>query len=254
MKIAISGKGGVGKTTITALLCRSFSDRGRSVIAVDADPDANLASALGFPADFAVTPLIEMKDLIRERVGVEPGQPTVYFKMNPKVDDIPERFAVRSGNIRLMAMGTIRRGGSGCACPESVIVKELIGHLLVERDDIVILDMEAGIEHLGRGTAQFVDALLVVVQPTIASLQTYQRIKVLAGDLNIPRIVIVANNVRTAGDCERIARETGGEVWCAVPASESLEDYTGGDVDPAVEQEIAILGRKLEESLVQQEI
>ena len=250
MKIAISGKGGVGKTTITALLCRSLAAQGRSVIAIDADPDANLAAALGFPRDLVITPLIEMRDLIRERVGVEPGQPTVYFKMNPKVDDIPERFAVQKGNIRLMAMGTIRRGGSGCACPESVIVKELIGHLLIDRDDVVILDMEAGIEHLGRGTAQFVDALLVVVQPTVASLQTYHRIKALAADLNIPRLVVVANNVRSDEDRQRIAQDTGAEIWCTIPASDSLADYIGGEVEAAVEQEIARLGHKLEENLV----
>lgn len=249
MKIAVSGKGGVGKTTLAALLCRYFAAQGRQVIAIDADPDANLGAALGFPRDLAITPLIEMKELIRERVGVEPEQPTVFFKMNPKVDDIPERFAVQDGNIRLMVMGTIRRGGSGCACPESVIVKQLIGHLLVERKDVVVLDMEAGVEHLGRGTAQFVDALLVVVQPTSASLQTYARIKILAADLKIPRIVLVGNNIHSPDDEARIVRETGEKLWGAIPASESLADFSGGRVEIAVENEIKNICDKLEKIL-----
>jgi CO dehydrogenase maturation factor len=159
---------------------------------------------------------------------------------------------VQRGNIRLMAMGTIRRGGSGCACPESVIVKELIGHLLVERDEAVLLDMEAGIEHLGRGTAQFVDALLVVVQPTGASLQTYDRIKALAADLKIPRLIVVANNVKTPQDVERIAGETGAEIWAAIPSSPSLADYTGGTVESGVSIEIENLCQKLEDCLVAQ--
>jgi CO dehydrogenase maturation factor len=241
MKIAISGKGGTGKTTLAALMCCFFAEMGRSVVAVDADPDANLAGALGFKSDIAITPLVEMKELIRERVGAAPGEPTVYFTMNPRVDDIPERFALRMGNIRLMVMGTIRRGGSGCACPESVMVKELIGHLLLGKDEIVIMDMEAGIEHLGRGTARFVDALIVVVQPTGASLQTCARIKKLAADLAIPRVLVVANKVTCAQEQARIEQETGGPVWGVIPASDSLLDYTGKSVDPAVAGEIARL-------------
>ena len=139
MKIAVSGKGGAGKTTVAALLINSFAQDGFKVIAIDADPDANLASALGFPGDAAITPLVDLKELIKERVGAEPGSATVYFTMNPRVDDIPERFSVVKGPVKLMVMGTIRRGGSGCACPENVMVRQLISHLLIQRDEVVVM-------------------------------------------------------------------------------------------------------------------
>lgn len=238
MKIAISGKGGVGKTTTASLLAQAFARRGFKVIAIDADPDSNLAGALGFPPDLRITPLAEMKELILERVGAEPGKPSFFYTLNPKVDDIPEKFAVRNGNIRLMIMGTIRRGGSGCACPEHVIIKGLISHLLVERDEVVILDMEAGIEHLTRGTAQYVDALVCVVQPAAASIQTFGRIKQLAADLKIARVGIVANMVRTPEDARRIAVETGVEPWCILPFSPAMADYTGGEVDATIRAQI----------------
>ena len=249
MKIAVSGKGGVGKTTITALLTHSFVKDGLKVIAIDADPDANLASTLGFPKDTKVTPLVDLKDIIRERVGAEPGQATVYFKMNPKVDDIPERFSVVKDNIKLMTMGTIRRGGAGCACPENAFVKQLISHLLIQRDEVVIIDMEAGIEHLGRGTAQFVDYLLVVVEPTNSSIDTYKRVVKLAGDLNIKQIAIIVNKIQDNNDLESIKSETSADIWCAIPYSRSLGDYNGGTIEKEIESEISKLTIKLQKEL-----
>ena len=249
MKIAVSGKGGVGKTTITALLAHSLTKDGLKVIVIDADPDANLASTLGFPKDTKVTPLVDLKDIIRERVGAEPGQATVYFKMNPKVDDIPERFSVVKDNIKLMTMGTIRRGGAGCACPENAFVKQLISHLLIQRDEVVIIDMEAGIEHLGRGTAQFVDYLLVVVEPTNSSIDTYKRVVKLAGDLNIKQIAIIANKIQDNNDLERIKSETSADIWCAIPYSRSLGDYNGGTIEKEIESEISKLTIKLQKEL-----
>ena len=249
MKIAVSGKGGVGKTTITALLAHSYSKDGLKVIVIDADPDANLASTLGFPKDTKITPLVDLKDLIRERVGAEPGQATVYFKMNPKVDDIPEKFSVVKDNIKLMAMGTIRRGGSGCACPENVMVKQLLSHLLIQRDEVVILDMEAGIEHLGRGTSKFVDQLLVVLEPTNSSIQTFSRIMKLAADLGIKRIVPVANKIRNDDDIERIRNGIDMDIWCAIPQTDSLADYCGGSVEEKITNEINNLKIKLQKEL-----
>lgn len=249
MKIAVSGKGGVGKTTITALLAHSLTKDGLKVIVIDADPDANLASTLGFPKETKITPLVELKDIIRERVGAGPGQATVYFKMNPKVDDIPEKFSVVQGNIKLMAMGTIRSGGAGCACPENAFVKQLISHLLIQRDEVVIIDMEAGIEHLGRGTAQFVDQLLVVVEPTNSSIDTYERIVKLAGDLNIKQIAIVANKIQDNSDLERIKNETSADIWCAIPYTKSLGDYSGGTIEEKVGNEINKLKIKLQKEL-----
>lgn len=165
MKIAVSGKGGVGKTTLTALLCTSFHRAGYRVTAVDADPDANLASTLGFPEPDTITPIVELKELIAERTGTEPGSMGTFFKLNPRVDDIPDKYGVTHNGIRLLVMGMIKKAGTGCYCPENALVRELVGHLLLGKDDVVIMDMEAGIEHLGRGTAGDVDAFIIVVEP-----------------------------------------------------------------------------------------
>lgn len=196
-KIAITGKGGVGKTTLAALLAGAARSRGYSVLAVDADPDPNLAMALGLPEDVrdAIVPLSEMSDLIEERTGAKKGSMGAYFKMNPRVDDIPDRFAVDSDGVRLVVMGSVDTGGSGCVCPESVLLKAFVTHLLLRSNEFVVLDMEAGVEHLGRGTAQSVDALVIVIEPGQRSIQTARTIKRLADDLGIKRMLIVANKV-----------------------------------------------------------
>ncbi len=202
MKIAISGKGGVGKTLISALLTLEYSKRGFSVLAIDADPDTNLASALGFPQPATITPISEMKELIEERTGVKPGQPGSLFKLNPRVDDIPEKYARRQGNVRLMVMGKVKRGGSGCYCAENTLLQALITHLLVVRNEVVILDMAAGIEHLSRATARAVDKLLVVVEPGRKSLETALRIKQLANDIGITNVTAVGNKIRSQSDVD----------------------------------------------------
>ena len=202
MKIAISGKGGVGKTTVAALLAKIFVDNGYSVLAVDADPDANLANALGFPQPDGITPLSEMKELIAERTGARPGQSAPFFTLNPKVDDIPEKFAQKHDGIRLMVMGRIKRGGSGCYCPENALLQALVTHLLLRRNEVVILDMEAGIEHLGRATARAVDKLIVVVEPGRRSIETARTIDKLAQDIRLQNIAVVGNKVRGESDKE----------------------------------------------------
>lgn len=147
MKIAISGKGGVGKTTLSACLAKYYAGKGYKVIAVDADPDANLAAALGMDYSQASTikPLVELKSMIEERTGAKSGQYGAYFKLNPKVDDIPDKFGVDVDGVRLLVAGTIKAGGTGCYCPENVVLKRLFKHLVVDRNEIIILDMEAGI-------------------------------------------------------------------------------------------------------------
>lgn len=208
MKLAISGKGGVGKTTLSGMVVGALALASREVIAVDADPDANLASALGVPADEPVTPLSEMRQLVEERTGSGEGYGG-YFKINPKVDDIPESYARHVGNIRLLVLGGVDKGGAGCICPASALLKALLVHLVLGRDEHLIMDMEAGIEHLGRATAQSMDALLVVVNPASWSLQTAGRVGALAGDIGVKRILAVANRVREDTDLQAIQQQLG---------------------------------------------
>ncbi len=197
MKIAISGKGGVGKTLLAALLARIFAESGYSVLAIDADPDANLAATLGFPEPEKIVPISQMKDLVEERTGARPGKREVYFKLNPTVDDLPEKYSAKLDGVKLMVMGQVKRGGSGCYCPENVLLQALVNHLLLARNEVVILDMEAGIEHLGRATANAVGKLIVVVEPWRRSIETALRIKELAADIGLSNIAVVGNKVRT---------------------------------------------------------
>lgn len=206
MKLAISGKGGVGKTTIAALLCRVFVKSGYHVLAVDADPDANLAATLGFPDPEKIVPIVEMKDIIFERTGVKPGTMGLFYKLNPRVDDIPERFSVTHNGIRLLVMGRVKEAGTGCYCPENAFLKELVGHLLLEEKDVVIMDMEAGIEHLGRGTSRDVDAFLIVVEPAKRSIETARHIIELVLELGVKCYYIIANKVRGEVDCAFVKR------------------------------------------------
>ncbi len=200
MKIAISGKGGVGKTLLASLLAQILAKSGYSVLAIDADPDANLAATLGFPHPEKIVPISEMKDLIAERTETPPGKAGAYFKLNPKVDDLPEKYWQQLDGIKLMVMGRIKRGGSGCYCPENALLKALISHLLLARNELIIIDMEAGIEHLGRATASAVDKLIIVVEPGRRSLETAQTIKGLAQDLGLQNIAVVGNKVRSPAD------------------------------------------------------
>jgi CO dehydrogenase maturation factor len=201
LKIAVSGKGGVGKTTLSAFLVKWFAEQGKNVLAVDADPDANLANGLGIKNAADILPISKMKELVAERTESVPGSFGGFFKMNPKVDDLPEKLAVRSGDrIRLMVMGGVKKGGMGCVCPESVLLKNLVQHLILRRDEVVVMDMEAGIEHLGRGTSQSVDCLIVVVEPGRRSLETAAKIKELAADIGLSRIALVGNKVRGETD------------------------------------------------------
>ena len=200
MKIAISGKGGVGKTLLASLLSKTFAESGYSVLAIDDDPDANLAATLGFPHAEKITPISEMKELIEERTGARPGQSAPFFKLNPKVDDLPESYSVKLDGIKLMVMGRIKNGGSGCYCPENTLLAALIGHLLLARDEVVIIDMEAGIEHLGRATAKAVDKLIVVVEPGRRSIEAARRIDGLARDIGLQKIAVVGNKIRSQSD------------------------------------------------------
>ena len=202
MKIAISGKGGVGKTTLSAFLCKWFGDQGNTVLAIDADPATNLGTALAISGADSLPPITEMKELIAERTGSKPGSMGGFFKLNPKVDDLPEKIAIADGNIRLMIMGGVQQGGSGCLCPENALLKSLVAHLMIGRGEVVVMDMAAGLEHLGRGTAEAVDCLIIVVEPGRRSIDVAQRIRNLAGDIGLKNLYLVGNKVRSSGDRE----------------------------------------------------
>lgn len=204
MKIAVSGKGGVGKTTFSALMIRTFNEQGKHVLAIDADPDANLAGALGIKDADKIVPIAEMKELIFERTGAQAGTIGGFFKLNPKVDDLPDTLSAKLDNIKLMRLGGVKKGGSGCICPESTLLKVLIMHIVLIRDEVVVMDMEAGIEHLGRGTAQAVNKLIVVVEPGRRSIDTAEHIKVLASEIGLKNIAIVGNKIRNKDDEEFI--------------------------------------------------
>jgi CO dehydrogenase maturation factor len=210
MKLAITGKGGVGKTTLAALLAQTYADMGRQVLAVDADPSPCLAGALGFPTELRtqLKPIAEMDALIEERTGAKPGTVGGFFTLNPRVDDLPERFSILHGGVRLLEMGSVETGGSGCICPESAMLKTLFTHLLFRKDDVLLLDMYAGVEHLGRATVDFVDAMLVVVEPTRRSLGTAAQIKKLANDIGLMRLYLVGNKVRNHEEVEFLEAET----------------------------------------------
>jgi len=195
MKLAISGKGGVGKSTVAGTLARLYAADGHRVLAVDADPDANLASALGLPSSFRsqIHTISTERKLIEERTGAKVREFGQMFKLNPDVSDIAERYAVRYEGVDLLVLGAVQRAAGGCACPESVLLKSLVSHLVLRRNDVVILDMEAGIEHLGRGTASGVDLMMVVVEPGQRSVETAERVRQMSADLGIRHFGVVLN-------------------------------------------------------------
>jgi CO dehydrogenase maturation factor len=208
LKLAIGGKGGVGKTTITSLLARTIAQiENNRVIAIDADPVANLAAGLGIDESTPITPIAELSDLIAERTGAKPGTMGGFFTLNPKVDDIPDRFSLERDGVKLLVMGTVQSGGSGCICPESTILKALMNHLVLARNEVVIMDMEAGVEHLGRATSGSVDALVAVVNPGKRSRVAAERIRKLGQDIGIKRIVVLGNRVKNQAD-EDLIRES----------------------------------------------
>jgi CO dehydrogenase maturation factor len=200
MKLAVSGKGGVGKTTFAALMIRTLNEEGKRVLAIDADPDANLAAGLGIKDADKIVPIADMEDLVLERTGAKPGSIGGYFKLNPKVDDLPDALSVRLDRIKLMRLGGIKKGGAGCICPESALLRALVMHIVLARDEVVVMDMEAGIEHLGRATAKAVDKLIVVVEPGRRSIDTAEHIRKLAGEIGLKHIAVVGNKVRNAKD------------------------------------------------------
>ena len=234
MKLAIAGKGGAGKTTLSAALARCLASQHRPVVAVDADPDGNLAVALGVPPERQPQPIVELRDLILHRTGATDQGAGLMFTLNPKVDDLPDRFSVEAGGVRLLLLGTVQSGGKGCMCPESAVLKALMQHLLLRVPDDVILDMEAGLEHMGRASARGVDALMTVVEPGMRSVQTAMRIATLAKDIGITRTFVVLNKVRQPSEVDLLERSLAGQtVLGVIPYDEQLgrADLNGRPLD-----------------------
>ncbi len=252
LKVAFGGKGGVGKTTITALIARSLAkNSAKNVIAIDADPVANLAAGLGVSEDIEITPIAELSELIAERTGAEPGTMGGFFTLNPKVDDIPERFSQERDGVKLLVMGTVKGGGSGCICPESTILKALMTHLVLYRDDIVLMDMEAGVEHLGRASSSGVDALVIVVNPGARSRVAAHQIRKLGQEVGIKHIVVLGNRISSEEDRKIIEESLQGfDIIGYVPEVDDIarSDRDGirpFDDDQIFPQEILAIAQKL---------
>jgi len=203
----VTGKGGVGKSTLAGVLAHLANNYGKKVLAVDSDPDANLAFALGIPATerHRIVPISRRSELIEERTGAKLKQFGQIFKLNPDVSDVADRFCYDFKGINVLVLGAIEAGGSGCACPENTFLRNLLSDIIIRRDEFVIVDMEAGIEHLGRATAKSVDRMIVVVEPTSQSIATARSIAALAHEIGIPKIAFVGNKVESDADRSYLA-------------------------------------------------
>jgi CO dehydrogenase maturation factor len=225
LKLAVAGKGGVGKTTVAAWLARLLAAEGKRVVAIDADPVPSLASGLGIDGADEIVPIGNMEELISERTGAPVGSMGAMFRMNPTVEDLPDKLSVEDHGVRLLVLGTIDQAGGGCVCPQSVFLKALMRHLVLFDDDAVVLDMEAGVEHLGRATATGVDVMIVVVEPGKRSVGAAKRISELAKQMGVKKVVAVANKVRSDADSTAIAKALGDlEVVANIDYSSELVD------------------------------
>lgn len=239
MKIAVAGKGGVGKTTVAGTIARLLGRDGLKILAVDADPSYSLWSALGIPADVAkeIVPLTENEELVEERLQIEgAGSYKGFFKLNPRVDDLAEKFAISGpDNVSLLVAGTVEIGGSGCMCPSATLLKTLMRHLILGTDEAFVMDMDAGVENLGRGTTKGMDALVVVAEPGRRSLDILAKIRILAQDIDVGRVFAVGNKVVTPEDTEMIrewVEKEGIPLLGIVPLDETVKQADRKGVAP----------------------
>jgi len=226
MKIAVSGKGGAGKSTVAAALALLLAESGGNVLALDADPDANLAAALGMPKNMrdAIVPITGRVSLIEERTGASVDNYGKVFKLNPDVSDVAERFGTRHNGVNIVVLGAVRAGGGGCACPEGAFLKALVTDLILYKDDALVMDMEAGVEHLGRATAAGVNAMVVVAEPGMRSIECAVRVKHMAEQIGIKKIFFTGNKIKNENEKFFIEKNLGETLAAAIPYSEKLRE------------------------------
>lgn len=255
MKVAVTGKGGVGKTTLSSTLARLYAAEGRTVLAADVDPDANLGLALGLTEEEvnSIVPVSKMKELAMERTAANESR--TFYKLNPYVADLPDKLAKEINGVKLLVMGTVDTGGGGCVCPEHVMLKALLSSMVFRKDDVVVMDMEAGLEHLGRGTASMVDQFIVVIEPGARSVQTYEKVRQLAADLGITNVNVVANKIRSEDDREFIRQRIPAEnllgfiSYNAEVIDADRRGVSPYDVSPAAVEEIRQIKAKMDQKL-----
>jgi len=228
MKIAVSGKGGVGKSTIAAAIALTLAKKGQKVLALDADPDANLAAGLGIPDNVKITPVSKEIELIEERTGAKVEQYGQIFKLNPEVGDVAEKLAFSHNGVELLVLGAVKRGGGGCACPENIFIKALVSDLVLYKNETLIMDMEAGIEHLGRATACGVDVMIIVAEPGQRSLDCAKTIIKMSEEIGLNKFVIVGNKIKNEDDkryiTEEITQRNANEEIFFLPYSEQIRN------------------------------
>jgi CO dehydrogenase maturation factor len=231
MKIAIAGKGGVGKTFVSATLSRLLARDGYEVLAIDADPNLNLGYSLGIDYERTeeMVPISDNEELVKEKTGVSPEEALGnMFNMNPRVNDIVDRFAIGApDDVKLLVMGTVKGGGTGCMCGANALLRVLMQHMLIQRGEVLVMDMVAGLEHLGRGTARRMDAMLVVIEPRMKSVDTVKRILKMAEEIEVETVLAVGNKVLRPKDEEFIRSkmgELGVPVVSIIPYDQAVAD------------------------------
>lgn len=252
VKIAFAGKGGTGKTTLASMMIRLLAEDKRQILAIDADPNSNLARSLGFPEAREIKPIVEMKGLIYERMGIKQDPKASFYKLNPKIDDIPEKFVKKRSGVNLIVMGTVDAGGSGCVCPESTFLRELLKHLVLNQGEDIVMDMEAGIEHLGRSTAASMDCFLAVVEPTLASIETGLCVRKLAEDLKI-KTLFIGNKVRESHDENWLHEKLGSDsIVGLVSYCDAMRDIdrAGSIMDLAQDEKPLLQVKEIKEKLL----